>query len=299
MLKISDFKKIKLEDKKIFDKLYKDYPPDHSDYLFTTLISWMDYGNYKFAYYNDNIILSSKIDKILRLRPPIGKFDIEVFKEVFELAKTIDAKYPFGMINNDTKKFILSYYPKVKFFSHRDFFEYVYFSSDLADLKGSKFSKIRNRLNKFNRQVKYEIENISKKNYNEVKTFLKRWCLWKDCEKDPVLKYEKKAVLFSIDNFYNLGLNGLLIRINDKIEAISVFERLNFDTAVVHYEKGSPYYDGIYKAINKEAANLLKNKFKYINRESDMGIPGLRRAKTSYSPHHMVEVFHIKKDNLP
>ena len=68
------------------------------------------------------------------------------------------------------------------------------------------------------------------------------------------------------------------------------------EMAVVHYEKGSPDYDGIYKAINQETAKILQKNFIFINRESDMNIPGLRKAKMSYHPHHMVEVFNLAKE---
>jgi len=132
----------------------------------------------------------------------------------------------------------------------------------------------------------------------EVKSFLKRWCLWKDCDSDPLLESEKKAILFSIAKFFELKLSGLAIKINGNIEAISVFEPMNPDTVVVHYEKGSPYFDGIYKAINKETACLIQDKFKFINREQDMGIPGLRKAKMSYRPNHMIKVFHVNKEDI-
>jgi hypothetical protein len=299
MLSLNDFQKIKLSDKEIFDEVYKKYPPFHSDYIFTTLISWMKYGNYKFAYYKDNIILSSEIDNIIRLRPPIGKPNIDIFNEVLSLAKKLDAKYPLGMINLEKKKWIEINYPKLKFKTHRDFFEYVYLSSDLANLEGSDYRKIRNRLNKFIRKNDFIVEEISEENMTEIKKFLKRWCLWKDCESDPILSEEKKAIFFSIANFFKLGLNGILIRVNGDVESIAVFERMGPDTAIVHYEKGSPYYDGIYKAINQKTAKKLEKDFKYINRESDMGLSGLRRAKLSYKPHHMIEVFHIDKDSIP
>jgi hypothetical protein len=63
----------------------------------------------------------------------------------------------------------------------------------------------------------------------------------------------------------------------------------------VHFEKGLPDCEGIYKAINAETASVLLHDFTYINRESDLGIPGLREAKTRYHPDHMVEVYSIKK----
>jgi hypothetical protein len=109
---------------------------------------------------------------------------------------------------------------------------------------------------------------------------------------------KKKAILYSMSHFFDLDLSGLLIRISGNIEALVVYEKMSPDTAVVHYEKGSPYFDGIYKAINMETAKILQKDFKFINREEDMGIPGLRQAKMSYRPHHMVEVFHVRKEDI-
>ena len=298
MLSLKDFKRLTIGDKPIFEKLYNKYPPVHSDYIFTTLISWMDYTNYHYAILDENIILFSEIEGKIRFRPPIGENKKEVFDQVLNIAVTQNSDFPFGMVTSDKKNWMEKNYSNLRFIEHRDFFDYIYLTSDLADLSGSRYSKIRNRLNKFKKNYQYTIENISKKNFEEIREFLKRWCLWRDCESDPFLDYERKAILFSIDNFFELGLYGLAIRINDNIESISVFEKYNFDSAVVHYEKGSPYFDGIYKAINQETANILQRDVKFINRESDMNMPGLRKAKMSYRPHHMVKVFHLCKEDI-
>ncbi len=298
MLSIDDFKLITLEDKPVFDKFYKKYPPVHSDYLFTTLVSWMQYADYHFTVYKNNLIIYSDIDGQIRYRPPIGKYKKEVFDEVLKLAKKQDSDYPFGMITENTKKWMEKTYNSFRFVEHRGFFDYVYKANDLAELSGSDYSKIRNRLNKFKRKYNYEIEKINDSNTEEVKSFLKRWCLWKDCKSDYLLDSERKAIIFSMDNFSKLNLSGVLIRISGKVEAISVFEKINEDTAVIHYEKASPDYVGIYKAINQEAASVLQKKFVYINRESDMDIPGLRRAKKSYRPDHMITVYHLDKESI-
>ena len=298
MLSIDDFKPVTLEDKKIFDKHYKEYPPIHSDNVFTTIISWMVYSNYHYAILENNLIILTKINGQIRFRPPSGKRKKDVFDQVIKLAQKENSDYPFGVIDLETKKWLERNYQKLVFEEHRDYFDYVYLSSDLAELSGSNYSKIRNRLNKFKRNYNYTIEKISKENTAEVGEFLKRWCLWKDCESDPILENERKAILYSMSRFFELELSGNAIRIDGKIEAISVYEGMNPDTAIVHYEKGSPDYDGIYKAINAETAKTLQKDFMYINRESDMGLPGLRKAKQSYRPHHMVEVYHINKQNL-
>ncbi|KYK27293.1 hypothetical protein AYK20_08200 [Thermoplasmatales archaeon SG8-52-1] len=297
-LSLDDFKPIKLEDKNLFDNHYSKYPPMHSDNLFTTMISWMDYSNYQYAYLNDDLIIFTNINNIIQFRLPSGKFNKEVVQQVFQLAKKEGSDSPIGLIDNEMKNQILKIWPGLDFIQDRKYYDYVYLASNLADLSGSDYSKIRNRLNKFISKYNYTIEKITEENMAEVGNFLKRWCLWKDCDSDILLENEKKAILYSMSHFFELNLSGIAVLINGKIEAIAVFEKMSPDTAVVHYEKGSPDYDGIYKAINQETAKILQKDFKYINRQSDMDLPGLRKAKMSYRPYRMIEVSHIEKKNL-
>ena len=298
MLSLDDFKRIALDDKSVFDKHYAKYPPKHSDDLFTTMISWMEYSNYHYAVVDENIVIMTELDNKIRLRPPLGKQNVDLLKQVLTLAVREGSDEPFGVVDTKMKEWISKEFPRLKFFEHRDYFDYVYRSSDLANLPGTNYAKIRNRLNKFKKNYEYTTEMISEENMDEVDEFLKRWCLWKDCESDIVLENERKAIVYSMAHFFDLGLSGLVIRINGNIEALAVYEKMNPDTAVVHYEKGSPYFDGIYKAINMETAKILQKDFMFINREEDMGIPGLRQAKLSYRPHHMVKVFHVKKEDI-
>jgi hypothetical protein len=298
MLSIEDFQPVKLEDKALFDKHYKKYPPVHSDNVFTTMISWMEYSNYHYTFVDESLLIYTKIGNKIRFRPPIGKRKKEIFDQVVNLAKKENSDYPLGVIDKETKVWIQNNYPNFKFRKHRDFFDYIYLSKDLAELKGSDYSKIRNRLNKFERRNKYTIENIRDENFKEIKDFLHRWCLWKDCESDEILEQEKKAIFYSMDHFFDLKLKGISFRINDKVESIAVWEKMNPNTAVIHYEKGNPDIDGIYKAINQQTAKIINKDLTYINRESDMGIPGLRKAKLSYRPHHMIEVFHVARNDL-
>ena len=297
-LSIDDFKPIELEDKHLFDKHYAKYPPVHSDNLFTTMISWREYGKYHYTFLEDNLIIMSNVKNQIQFRPPSGKRKKDVFDKVLKLAKEQTSTYPFGLIDAQTKDWLSEHYPKLEFIPRRQFFDYVYLASNLAELPGSDYSKIRNRLNKFKRNFDYTVEKISKENIDEIGEFLKRWCLWKDCESDPLLENEKKAILYSMSHFFELELSGITMRINGNIETIAVYEGMNPDTAVVHYEKGSPYYDGIYKAINAETAATVQKEFKFINREADMGLQGLRKAKISYRPHHLVEVYHIARDKI-
>ncbi len=291
MLSLNDFQKVELHDKTVFDDYYQRFPPNHSSDLFTSIISWEEYVEYRYAVQENCLLLVSQSTKELQFRIPIGSFRPELLEEVMALARREHAS--IGYIKATDKDVLTRQYPSLTFIEDRDLYDYVYRASDLATLPGTAYAKIRNRLHKFTKETPYTIEDITDDNMDEVHEFLKRWCLWKDCASDEVLEHERKAIVFSMAHFFNLGLSGIVLRIDGTIEAVSVYEQMNADTAVIHFEKGSPDYDGVYKVINMEAAKRLQPNVSFIDREEDLGVPGLRKAKLSYHPHHFIEVYHV------
>jgi hypothetical protein len=291
VLALGDFRKIELQDKPVFDERYARFPPTHSSDLFTTIISWEEYVEYRYLIKENCLLLLCQRGNDLQLRIPIGSFQPALLEDVMALARKEHAA--IGYIKTTEKDALLRQYPSLSFIGDRDLYDYVYQALDLATLPGTAYAKIRNRLHKFTKETLYTIEDITDDNMDEVHEFLKRWCLWKDCASDEVLEQERKAIVFSMAHFFDLGLSGITLRIDGAIEAISVFEQMNANTAVIHFEKGSPDYDGVYKAVNMEAAKRLQPKVSFIDREEDLGIPGLRKAKQSYHPHHFIEVYHV------
>jgi len=242
-------------------------------------------------------VLASTIDGTTRFRPPIGPRNPALLRAVISLALEISDDEPVVLIDSDNAALIREVCPGINLVPDRDHFEYVYRASDLATLPGKNYLSIRRQVNKFRKNCTNTVEPMTSANNEEVKRFLILWCEWKGCEGDPVLAHEKDAVLFAVDHFDELPVQGLVIRIDGAIGAISLFEPLNADTALVHFEKGLPDCEGIYKAINTETAALLARDFTYINRESDLGVAGLREAKMRYHPDHMVEVFSLKRES--
>src|SRR5208283_1829233 len=278
MLRQEDFRQVTLADRAFFERHYTLYPQSHSDNTFTNMVCWNQIAQYRYAYVNGNVILASTLAGVTRFRPPIGPRDT-----------------PLVLIDPATAQWIRELDPTLTLVPDRNHFEYVYRASDLAELTGKNYLKIRSQINKFRKNCSHTVEPITAGNRGEVMEFLVKWCEWKGCENDFVLAHEKEAVFFAIEHFTELSLRGLLIRVNSQVAAISLFERLNADTALVHFEKGLPDCEGIYKAINKETAAVLEKEVEYINRESDLGVAGLREAKMRYHPDHMVEVWSLKR----
>lgn len=296
MMRLDDFKKITLDEKAVFDTHYKRFPPGHSGELFSTMVCWGHYVEYQYLKTKDSIVILSKGTDKTVLHPPIGPINKDLFMEIMNLAQQENCV--FGFIKKNEKEFITTQFPTLAFCENRDFFDYVYLASDLAELPGTKYGKIRNRYNKFTKNYTYTTEEITQENMDEVHHFLKRWCLWKDCKSDELLENERKAILYAMSHFFDLGLMGLAFRINDSLQAIAIYEKMNPDTLVVHFEKGSPDFDGIYKAINKETAQRVQQQVTFIDREEDLGVPGLRKAKMSYHPHHFIELYYVTKESL-
>ncbi len=183
---------------------------------------------------------------------------------------------------------------KLRYHFDRDSFDYVYDIHDLADLPGRKFQKKRNHLNRFRQQnPDYTLEPISAGNIHEAEALLEKWYAIREAA-DPHSDFhmERAAITKALRHKEELDMEGLLLRTGEGVVAMTLGAPLSDDTFDVHFEKALDIADGAYPAINNGFARYLRQKYphlQYVNREDDMGLDGLRKAKLSYNPHHMVE----------
>jgi hypothetical protein len=252
--------------------------------------------HYRYAYVKGNVILECTAGGVTRLHPPIGLRNPALMLEIIQLALDMgNDNKPLTLVDPETAKWMKKTDPDLMLVPDLNHFEYVYRARDLAELPGKKYLKIRSQINKFRKKYRHSVEQITPENREEIMEFLVKWCETKKCEDNFILAHEIEAVSYAIEHLTELPLKGLLIRVGSQVGAISLFERLNANTALIHFEKGLPEYNGIYKVINAETAAVLASEVEYINRESDLGISGLRKAKLRYHPHHMVEVYYLKR----
>ena len=106
-----------------------------------------------------------------------------------------------------------------------------------------------------------------------------------------MLKMEEEAMRDVFENIEAVGYSAGAIRIDGKIEALAVGGQLGGNTITEHVEKANVNYRGLYQAINNEFCKHVASRAKYINREEDMGIPNLRKAKLSYRPCKLLEKY--------
>lgn len=298
MLSLNDFSPITLENKDIIEKFFRRYPQVHSDNTIITMLTWNHYAHYHYAILNNSLIIMTIVDGERTFRPPIGEEDDALLSDLLCLAFEEGGSTPFQMLDEAGRNWFLRLHPDIPLYEEPEFADYVYLSTDLAGLPGKKYLTIRGHLNKFNKTTDFTVEAIRSESIAEIYEFLEKWCEWKQCDEYPFLAYEKDAVLYAVRHYDELNCQGILIRTEQGIGAIAIWGHQNDDTIVVHYEKALPGYEGIYKAINMQTAKAVQSRYRFINRESDMGEPGLREAKRRYHPHHMAPVWSVRRANM-
>ncbi len=170
-------------------------------------------------------------------------------------------------------------------------FDYVYRVKDLIDLPGRAYHRKKNLLNRFLRQNRFRYWPMDHQCVEEVLEMQKNWCRLRDCGSDLSLQNEDQAIWEALTHFDRLDFVGGSIIIDGKVEAFTLGEPLNPETVVIHIEKANPRIPGLYAAINQMFCQRAWAGMEFVNREQDLGLEGLRAAKQSYHPHHMVEKF--------
>ncbi|MGD0782490.1 MAG: phosphatidylglycerol lysyltransferase domain-containing protein, partial [Candidatus Aminicenantales bacterium] len=161
-----------------------------------------------------------------------------------------------------------------------DDFDYVYRASDLIELKGKKYDGKRNRIRKFERSQPWEYVRLGPADLPSCRTLFEEWLADKG-EPGGEIDAQKDAIQEALLHFKELSMTGGAIVAEGRIAAFSIGERLNADTAVVHIEIVSPRHEGLAQLMNREFVRHEWADCLYINREQDLGVPGLRQAKMS------------------
>lgn len=184
-----------------------------------------------------------------------------------------------------------------EFVDDRDGHDYLYEVDKLADLAGRKLHGKRNHCKHFeeaNPDWVYEV--MTAASVDECMAMDAEWDrrsrIREGAGEEEDISNEKKALLLAFHNFEALGLEGGILRVEGQVVAFTMGDRLGSDAFDVHFEKAYSELQGAFAVINREFARHVREahpEVKYLNREDDMGIEGLRRAKESYYPDLMVE----------
>ena len=172
----------------------------------------------------------------------------------------------------------------------RDWFEYIYSSDDLIHLVGKKYQSKRNHIHKFQRTYQWEYLPVTREIIPDCLKLYKRWCRENGgCSSEQSLIGEGLATQKVFANYEQLGMVGGALRINGEILAYSYGQPLTADTFGVHAEKCLSEIDGGFAMMNQQFAEHNCAGYRYINREEDLGLESLRKAKMSYHPVLLLE----------
>ena len=171
------------------------------------------------------------------------------------------------------------------------FSDYVYYAASLVSLAGKSLHAKRNHVNRFFREhPDYSYSTLSIDDSDECLTLVSEWCAERNLDCRDLRQSDFRAIRALFENFDRLSVRGGLIRVDGEIVAFAMGSRCR-STGMIHFEKAKTEMTGLYAAINKLVVEHEFSDCLEINREEDMGIEGLRKAKQSYGPTRMIHKY--------
>lgn len=284
-----DFQRFSLEKKEFYDAFLLRHGCRGCEYNFANLYMW---GRQNAAVVEGNLAFFSHFSGKSLYLFPVGDNDIKAtLDRLMEDAKKRGIAFRLTCVSDVERALLEHWYPgRFHFHISRDNFDYIYDINDLADLKGRKFQKKRNHANRFDAEhPDCVFLPLSEEN---LPLFREMFDLWFADHADSDIYMEQVAVKKALEHWQELKMEGLVLVEGGKPLAVTMGSRLCDCTFDVHFEKALSSVDGAYAAINRAFARYLREKYpevESLNREDDLGIEGLRKAKLSYNPVRLIE----------
>lgn len=292
-----EFKCVSAKDFERYNKYRALDATNASEGVFATMFIWNKYYNLEFAENGEFLFIRFNIKG---RKPsyffPIGKGDLErALSELSEYSESRGEKLRFRLVSAENAERLKRISEKrFNFTEDRNCFDYVYLTEKMISLSGKKLHSKRNHLNYFFDNYDYEYIKVTE-------PLLLAQCAekaqaWVGAKTKNTNSFELGAMERYFEHFFKFNQKGAVIKIDGDIVAMSFGERLNRDMALIQIELADESFRGAYQAINKLFCENEWKDCKYVNREEDMGLEGLRRAKTSYQPEFLVEKFIVEED---
>ncbi len=265
------------------------------EYSFVNLRIW---GRQCAAFEDGFLLLFSQFDRSSVYPFPLGQGDIKTaLDKLIEDAQERGIPFRLSSMSKAHCDTVEALYPgRFHFHTDRDSYDYVYRTEALASLRGKRYQSKRNFVNRFHANYPdcrcLPLDDSTESAAREV---VQKWMAEKLAE-DPLADFhlERTALERAFSHRNALNLEGLVLAVGDTPIAMTMGSRLCGNTFDIHFEKAVSGYDGAYAAVNQAFARYLQETYpqvEYLNREDDLGIPGLRKAKLSYHPDHLVEKY--------
>ncbi len=292
-----DFRSIKLEDKPLLESFLKNSKEVSCENTFVNLYVWQKAYNNKIAISGDTLFIRYGDEGDESYRFPIGGDFEKGLKMIIDHCEEKSPTF-WNPINEEFSSLPKWFTEKYDMLPARDSFDYIYLTSDLAELSGKKYHSKRNHISAFSKKYNWRYEEITPENTEKIMECAKEWYSQNEDRLDRFALCEQEGIYTVLQNTKSLDVTGGAIFIEDKAVAFTLGCPINDSIFDIFAEKALPEFSGAYAVINNEFAKRLLS-YKYLNREDDMGLEGLRRAKLSYRPNVILEKYVFKpKDNV-
>ena len=292
------FRKIELSDKDSIVKRLAVSDLRGCEYSFANNVAWQRLNNSLICLYEDHYILMGYDGNIPYILFPTGvKKDAEGKAKIIALFDELEVYFRSmghelkvtSVLKEDIPWLKEVYGERVSFGFDRGSSDYIYNSADLIALAGKKYHGKRNHIRRF-MENNWSFEPMTADNIDECVLFTTEFYNNSGDDSESVV-IEQYAIHTFLMNFGFLGLKGGILRVDGEIVGISIGEQLNSDTFVVHIEKARGDINGAYPMLCQQFAKMFAFGSRYINREEDMGIEGLRKSKLSYHPEFLLDKY--------
>ena len=262
------------KDRPLFDTYFSQYRQEVCECTFSDIFVRAELRHFLWCEYDGHLIVAFRSgDCCLQVLPPAGPHPEKILTQKFEgicdyhwvrvpeslMQKVPDGPWEFDRNNSD----------------------YLYLLSDLRSLAGKKYDGKRN----FVKRMQAQNPVVKPLDVSMAEDCIRIQELWLETlQGNPTAKDESTSLTKAMQYFDVLPLQGIGVFIEDKMVGFAIGEPLNDDTFIEHFEKALPGYTGLYPFLTNEFAKTVPEKYIYLNREQDLGLEGLRKAKESWNP---------------
>lgn len=280
-----EFKPVGLEDRAVFDEYLGRAPSEVCEMCFANIFIWKDSEHPRWTILDGSLCVLVEPDfEDPYFLPPVGG------ERVPETIAACLTRAP--RLSRVTEDFVTRYGAGFRVEEDPGNFDYVYLRQDLAELKGKKYDGKRNRIRKFESTFAHEYHALTRTDVPGCFRLLEDWFEEKR-NGDLYMRAERTAILQALASFERLDLRGGVVKVGGRVEAFTMGGRLTPDMAVIPIEIANPGLVGLAQWINREFASRDWPDTMFLNREQDMNVEGLRKAKLSYQPARLVKKFNL------
>jgi len=285
------------ENQETVSSFLRKHPQPLCGYTHATLEAWKAFVSYDRA-------LSDPKTMLIAYRPifkdppillqPVGALSPDFQNRIFHEAETLDNPLKIFGVSSRFLELHPGFTARFSVREERNYTNYVYRAEDLAKLNGRKYSKKRNLISQARNLYSWQVHTLTEDLADECFAVLESI----QNEENPIIEGMSERELLALEatlrNFRRLEQQGLLITVDGRPVAFSIFEATNSTTATIHFERALRSYKGLYQIINQETASVIETQgYEFINREEDVGDAGLRAAKLSYHPFELVTTWEL------